>query len=252
MRPRDCIVFIVGDVVKDVSVIFSLTGDGRWLPNVARVFSLCKCIPWRIQDAFIMKISISRAVADVPLGNSCSCYVASLEKRGRRGRERGRRVSGRVSVNALVSDTRAEVYATAFTHATPSWCWYPFDPHARAPFYSMSRCSSTFGTGAPSGCASGIAGADEIVDLRSGDVFPDNVKSSNARDSYGIPAAEVGDGYRKAGRMNDSRADLSAESKRPRLPRIGIRDSARPARCYQFLIADRKIFPSQTRNTCYL
>lgn len=75
--------------------------------------------------------------------------------------------------------------------------------------------------GALSGCASGIAGADEIVDLRSGDVFPDNVKSSNARDSYTrIPAAEVGDGYRKASRMNDSRGDLSAESKRPRLPRI--------------------------------
>lgn len=75
------------------------------------------------------------------------------------------------------------------------------------------------------------------------------------RPTQGIPmeyrSAEAGDGYRKAGCMNDSRGDLSAKSKRPRLPRIGIRDSVRPVWCYQFLIADRKIFLSQTRNTYY-
>lgn len=152
-------------------------------------------------------------------------------------------MGGWVSVNALVTDTL--VYVS--TRASPRRDVGVFNPRARARarFYSMSRCSrrtSTFGMGAPSSCASGIAGADEIVDLRSGDVFPDNVKSSNAGDSYGIPATEAGDGYRKAGRMNDSRQDLSAKSKRSRLPRIGIRDSARPAWCYQFLDADRKIF----------
>jgi len=42
-------------------------------------------------------------------------------------------------------------------------------------FYSMSRCSrrtSTFGMGAPSGCASGIARADEIVDCDPAMCFP--------------------------------------------------------------------------------
>lgn len=187
-----------------------------------------------------MKISIFRAVADVPLGNSCSCYVASLEA-WQRGRERDRWVGWMsISVNALVTDTLA-----CLTPVVMLVFLQPSRTRARARFYSMSRCSrrtSTFGMGAPSSCASEIAGADEIVDLRSGDVFPDNVKSSNAGDSYGIPATEAGDGYRKAGRMNDSREDLSAKSKRPRLPRIGIRDSARPAWCYQFLDADRKIF----------
>lgn len=138
----------------------------------------------------------------------------------------------------------------------PSRCWCSFNPcaRARARLYSVSRCSrrtSTFGMGAPSGCASGIAGADEIVDLRSGDVFPDNVKSSNAGDSYGISATEAGDGYRKAGRMSDNRGDLSAKSKRPRFHRIGIRDSVRLAWCYQFWMLTAKYFPSQMRDTYY-
>lgn len=63
-------------LIRDARVIiFSLTGDG--LPNAAPLPA-----PTRIQDSFIMKISVSRAVADVPLGNSCSYCVASLGKRG--------------------------------------------------------------------------------------------------------------------------------------------------------------------------
>jgi len=114
-----------------------------------------------IQDAFIMKISVSRVVADVPLGNSCFCYVASLEKAWERTGGRGEEVS----VNAPATNTRASVCSGVHTHAhaisivasVPST-----EGRARsrtgAHFYSMSRCTTYFDV--RNGCALGLCQRD--------------------------------------------------------------------------------------------
>ena len=104
-------------------------------------------------------------------------------------------------MNASGTDTytRGIVYAVAFTHVlslpslrdsigVSSTRRGRGRGRARAHrFYSMSRCdsrrTSTFGMGAPSGCASGIARADEIVDCDPAMCFPITLN----RPTQGIP-----------------------------------------------------------------
>lgn len=151
--------------------------------------------------------------------------------------------------------THSESYAVAFTHALlPVVVSVSLRPgRARAHrFYSMSRYSRrtwTFGMGASSGCANGIARADEIVDCDPAMCFPITLN----RPTQGIPTEyrrrKQAMGIVKQAAWTIARWDLSAEPKTA--SRMGIRDSAPrgTARCYQFLVADRKVF--QTRNTYY-
>jgi len=115
--------------------------------------------------------------------------------------------------------THEESYAVAFTHAlSPVVVLVSLRPgRARAHrFYSMSRCSrrtSTFGMGAPSGCASGIARADEIVDCDPAMCFPITLN----RPTQGIPTEyrrrKQAMGIVKRAVWTIARWDLSAEDR---------------------------------------
>lgn len=126
------------------------------------------------------------------------------ERAAARVRERGW-----VSVNAPATDTLGIVCSGVHTRPTPrGGVGVPSTrTRPRASLLFHVAVLSTY-LDVWNGRALGLCQRDRQSGwnrrLRSGDVFPDNVKSSNARDSYGIPAAEAGDGYRKAGRMNDS------------------------------------------------